>query len=440
MVYQIDLPAALKACQQAESCLQKNDLNGCEQFAIDALQHRPACDLAYRILSQLYEKRRMVDDSAVCRQRCLPAWLQQKYLGHQIHLDDADLSSNAIDRLTVFEFERLSIPAPVSLFSQPAPPFRRTEIKTNALFIDTLCNATLWHDSSNTLVIDCHGAQVADHSVGNIQLLHAVIQRSEPVALRGRVILLGARGAHNYYHWLLDIIPKLSALQTAGFAICADDTFIVPHAKPAFACALLAQFGVMPTQIFETESVSPYLFAEQLVVPRLSNAMGYRMGSWIPAALQQSILQQSPVDIQSGLKIYVSRDVKAATGRTIGNQLEVESFFSRCGFEIVFPERLSVVQQADLFARASVVAGPHGAGLSNLVYCAPGTKVIEFFGEHMAPCYWAISALAGLEYYQHYCIDDHATDRQSLTVNPRAAGFDISIRSAEALLQKASII
>ena len=99
-----------------------------------------------------------------------------------------------------------------------------------------------------------------------------------------------------------------------------------------------------------------------------------------------------------------------------------------------------MVQQADLFARASVVAGPHGAGLSNLVYYAPGTKVIEFFGEHMAPCYWAISALAGLEYYQHYCIDDHAADRRSLTVNPRAAGFDISIRSAEALLQKASVI
>ena len=55
MVYQIDLPAALKACQQAESCLQKNDLNGCEQFAIDALQHRPACDLAYRILNQDYK-------------------------------------------------------------------------------------------------------------------------------------------------------------------------------------------------------------------------------------------------------------------------------------------------------------------------------------------------------------------------------------------------
>ena len=438
--FRIDFQAAVNVCKEARVCLQNKDLDGCEQLAIQALQHRPACDLAYRILSQLLHTRGQIEDSVTCRQRTLPEWLQRKYFGQDRLLDDADLSTAGIERVTVYESEQYSIDAPAGLFEQAAVPFRRNKISSNGVFIDTVANAMFWHDSSNTLVLDGSGAKLADHSAGNTQLVNALMKSSEPVELQGRVVLLGARGAHNYYHWLLDIVPKLNALQAAGFRITTDDTFVVPHSKPAFARALLAQYGVTPQQIFESESITPFLAAEQLVVPYLSNTMGYSMGSWIPGALQQSMLQHSPVDLQSDLKIYISRDAKTAAGRTVGNQSEVEAYFSQCGFEIVFPERHSVVQQAQLFAKASVVAGPHGAGLSNLVYCAPGTKVFEFFGAHMAPCYWVISALAGLDYHQHYCADDSVVDQQSSAANPRAAGFDISVRSVTKLLQQASVI
>ena len=52
-------------------------------------------------------------------------------------------------------------------------------------------------------------------------------------------------------------------------------------------------------------------------------------------------------------------------------------------FRVVELEREPLPQQARLFASARVVIGAHGAGLSNAVFCAPGTLVVEI---GKAPC------------------------------------------------------
>jgi hypothetical protein len=37
--------------------------------------------------------------------------------------------------------------------------------------------------------------------------------------------------------------------------------------------------------------------------------------------------------------------------------------------------------------------------LANLVFCAPGTRVLELFArEYVNPCYWRLAALGGLDY------------------------------------------
>ncbi|MBD1921548.1 glycosyltransferase family 61 protein [Microcoleus sp. FACHB-831] len=52
------------------------------------------------------------------------------------------------------------------------------------------------------------------------------------------------------------------------------------------------------------------------------------------------------------------------------------NFLKKFGFEQVTLESLSVSDQAALFSSAQVVIAPHGAGLSNVVFCNRGTKVI----------------------------------------------------------------
>jgi capsular polysaccharide biosynthesis protein len=47
------------------------------------------------------------------------------------------------------------------------------------------------------------------------------------------------------------------------------------------------------------------------------------------------------------------------------------------GWETVTLENLSIKDQIKTFAEASHVLAAHGAGMTNLLWCQPGTKVIE---------------------------------------------------------------
>ena len=53
------------------------------------------------------------------------------------------------------------------------------------------------------------------------------------------------------------------------------------------------------------------------------------------------------------------------------------------GWEFVQLEKLPVGEQMQLFAEAKSIIAPHGAGLTNLLWCAPDTKVLEFQRETM---------------------------------------------------------
>ncbi len=62
--------------------------------------------------------------------------------------------------------------------------------------------------------------------------------------------------------------------------------------------------------------------------------------------------------------------------RGCSNFPEVEALFAAHGFEIVTPEKLSIPEQAAMFAGARVVAGFGGAGMFNLAYAEALETVI----------------------------------------------------------------
>ncbi|MEM1281777.1 MAG: glycosyltransferase family 61 protein, partial [Cyanobacteria bacterium P01_H01_bin.152] len=45
---------------------------------------------------------------------------------------------------------------------------------------------------------------------------------------------------------------------------------------------------------------------------------------------------------------------------------------------VVFTGQQPLSEQIDIFRQAGLVIGPHGAGLTNILYCRPGTRVVEF--------------------------------------------------------------
>jgi capsular polysaccharide biosynthesis protein len=105
--------------------------------------------------------------------------------------------------------------------------------------------------------------------------------------------------------------------------------------------------------------------------------------------------------------------------RTIHNFEQVQAFLEKCGFETVYLEGKSVVDQILLFQSAQFVVGAHGAGLTNLLFCEPGTKVIEFVPSvELRPFFWLISDKLDLVYGMQYCTPSASQGFQSaLTVD-----------------------
>jgi hypothetical protein len=58
-------------------------------------------------------------------------------------------------------------------------------------------------------------------------------------------------------------------------------------------------------------------------------------------------------------------------------QEDILSFLLKEGFCPVVLDDMSIQEEINLFAGVDIVVGNHGSGLSNLVYCSPGTKILE---------------------------------------------------------------
>jgi capsular polysaccharide biosynthesis protein len=116
---------------------------------------------------------------------------------------------------------------------------------------------------------------------------------------------------------------------------------------------------------------------------------------------------------------------------------QVIKYLEKFGFRSVKLETMSVAEQAACLAAAKVVVAPHGGGLTNLVFCSPGTKVIEIFSPLYVPhCYWMISNLCGLEHY--YLIGDLVDD--GTPTKPLHKDMRLDLNSLEKLLTIAGVL
>jgi capsular polysaccharide biosynthesis protein len=71
------------------------------------------------------------------------------------------------------------------------------------------------------------------------------------------------------------------------------------------------------------------------------------------------------------------------------------------GFQALSMEDYTLNEKAWILKRAEIVIGPSGAGLNNVVFCEPETKVIELrVRPYPTPETWDIANRRGLAFYE----------------------------------------
>ncbi len=212
--------------------------------------------------------------------------------------------------------------------------------------------------------------------------------------LEGNVAILSSLSGHVYYHWMVDVLPRWGLLQKSGLDCSQIDWFVVNSLEQPFQRETLETLGIPLEKVIESDR-EPHLEAQQLVVPSFP---GYL--DWVPPEtidfLRQTFLP--PVLPGASQRIYVSR--ARANYRQVINETEVIARLKKLGFVSVCLEDLSVAEQVNLFAAAQVVVSPHGSSLTNLVFCQPGTAVLELFApNYVRTDYWMVSQSLQLQHY-----------------------------------------
>jgi len=101
-------------------------------------------------------------------------------------------------------------------------------------------------------------------------------------------------------------------------------------------------------------------------------------------------------------KIFINRP--NARHRKLMNESEVIKQLQEFGFNIIELEKLSVLEQINLFYHSKVVLGIHGAGLTNCLFMKKDSKVIDFIHEKFIQhCFLKLSKILELDYSQVKC-------------------------------------
>lgn len=218
-----------------------------------------------------------------------------------------------------------------------------------------------------------------------------------PKFRRGTALLLGAANSDNYYHWLLDSLPRWRLLQAAGHA--QYDYVLLPGQPAKFQDELLDRLKVPPAKRLRCGKYCVHQF-ERLVVP----AMPFPVEA-VPAWACRWLRSLFPLGGSGPEKIYLSR--RGGRGRQIVNEAELEAALTARGFVSLQPETLSVAEQVERLGAARCVVAPHGAALSNLAFAPPGVRLLELFHpQHKNRCYVNLAAACG---HRYASLDGRAT-------------------------------
>ena len=201
----------------------------------------------------------------------------------------------------------------------------------------------------------------------------------------GTSAIIHAAGYRNYFHWTIEIMPRLFALQAGirqgvlkldRILMFYDEPFRFVHESiAALLPDLLPLIEVAPSELTHLERCCFFVDAADDTEYQDHRAHTSRMKTctgFLAEAVDQRLATQPP---SPGRVLLVSR--ADAPKRKLLNEDRLLAAFADLGMERVVFSTMSVAQQIDTMGQARLVMGAHGAGLTNAIYCRPGTTLVE---------------------------------------------------------------
>lgn len=227
-------------------------------------------------------------------------------------------------------------------------------------------------------------------------------------------------GSATYYHFLLEEVPRLL------YALAErPDLSVLTHADAprhvVSLVALLREKGIIRGSLVKLPlglyRVNDYVFTSAELDSGFVHSQSIHL---LRSVLGPGATPEVPLPLNPSSKIYVSR---RRDRRALTNEADIESMLVCRGFRVVYLEDLEVGDQIALFQQVDTVVGTHGAGLANLVWVRPGTRVVEVFSpRYFNDCFARLAVTVGAEYRELWAESDGGWG--SLAIGSLTAALD----------------
>lgn len=199
----------------------------------------------------------------------------------------------------------------------------------------------------------------------------------------------------NYYHWVLEIFFRLYLVKD----YLKDHALVLPKTSYKFQNQMLSLLDIKEEQIIR---LNPQFLikAKEIITPQYLASYGNyepklltQFANWILSKQKEKINSQ-----EISQNIYITR--KKANYRKIDNEELLINQLTALNFIIKDLEDLDLYSQIALFNNAKLIVAPHGAGLTNLIYCKPQTLIVELLPEdYTHTCFYNLANVFNLDYY-----------------------------------------
>ena len=214
----------------------------------------------------------------------------------------------------------------------------------------------------------------------------------------GSHVLAKTRAPNDYGHFLTEGFPRAAITHRL---MQEGDLHVILHRCSGnimqLAYSALNRLGITLDQI-EVTGAEPHQFGVLIVVDGLESQGRYMS----PLVVEE--VGKLAADVAPGpyRKVYVKR---GATGtRTLVNEPVLLERLMREGYVAIDPGEMTLREQIAAFAGAQRVVGVYGAGMANIAFCPPGSRVGVIAPATMPDAsLWFIAQHRRQEYFEIRC-------------------------------------
>ncbi|CAH0180183.1 DUF563 domain-containing protein [Roseomonas sp. CECT 9278] len=222
-------------------------------------------------------------------------------------------------------------------------------------------------------------------------------QRRDKIVELDQAIHCREIGEGGYYHWLTAVMPRMNLART--IIPDASIPYLVEAWKEFAADWLAFAFPDFRVQ----RSAGRALFVRRLhyPLPAQIGSSHFTRNKYLIEIFRENVLaklrRHAETDSQVIKRAYISRN--DAPMRKIANENYVMNLLEKLDFQNIRLDGMSVPQQIRLFCDAEIIIGPHGAGLSNIIFSDKKSSLIEILGvQRVWPTHRVLTSFSGAFY------------------------------------------